>query len=241
MPKIDEQLRGLEEFFLDNVSHEIRTPLNALIGFNDLLNGVSGQHMNEEEKMVMREHINRNAIRLMRVVDDILDLSMMQKGTLSLNKTVVGLMEVCYKARESVKREVHHGVKLQHQFPVALKDAYLYTDGRRLEQILRNLMLNACQHTDEGTITLRVGTFESPKDRRKMLRVSVDDTGEGIPKDQCDLIFKPFHKVDLKTEGLGAGLAVCKGLAKLMNGDVYQDMEYQGGSSFVFEMPFEDI
>lgn len=241
MPKIVEKEKGLEEFFLDNVSHEIRTPLNALIGFNDLLNGVTGQHMGEEEKMMMKEHINRNAMRLMRAVDDILDLSMMQKGILTLHKTVVGLMEVCYKARESVKREVHQGVKLQHEYPVALKEAYIYTDGRRLEQILRNLMLNACQHTDDGTITLRVGTFEAPKNRRKMLRISVDDTGDGIPKDHSELLFKPFHKVDLKTEGLGAGLAVSKGLAKLMNGDVYQDTSYKGGASFVFEMPFEDI
>ena len=241
MSKIVEQERGLEEFFLDNVSHEIRNQLNALIGFNDLLNGVSGQHMDEEEKMVMKEHINRNATRLMRAVDDLLDLSMMQKGILTLHKTVVGLMEVCYKARESVKREVHQGVKLQHEYPLALKEAFLYTDGRRLEQILRNLMLNACQHTDEGTITLKVSTFEAPKDRKKMLRISVDDTGEGVPKDQCDLLFKPFRKVDQKTEGLGAGLSVCKGLAKLMNGDVYQDTSYKGGASFVFEMPFEDI
>lgn len=241
MPKIAEQQRGLEEFFLDNVSHEIRTPLNALIGFNDLLNGVTGQHMDEEEKMVMRDHINRNAIRLMRAVDDILDLSMMQKGVMSLHKTVVGLMEVCYKARESVKREVRQGVKLQHEYPITLKDAYLYTDGRRLEQILRNLLLNACQHTEDGTITLKVTTFEAEKDRRKMLRISVDDTGEGIPKDQSDFLFKPFHKVDRKTEGLGTGLAVCKGLAELMNGDIYQDTSYKGGASFVFEMPFEDI
>ena len=241
MSKTDEKERGLEEFFLDNVSHEIRTPLNALIGFNDLLNGVSGQHMGEEEKMMMKEHINRNAMRLLRAVDDILDLSMMQKGTLKLHKTIVGLMEVCYKARESVKREVHQGVKLQHEYPLALKEAFVYTDGRRLEQILRNLLVNACQHTDEGTITLKVSTFEAPNDRKKMLRISVEDTGEGIPKDQWDQLFKPFHKVDLKTEGLGAGLAVSKGLAKLMNGDVYQDTSYKGGASFVFEMPFEDI
>ena len=80
MSQINEQLKDLEEIFLDNVSHEIRTPLNAILGFNDLLNGVTGQHLDEEEKMVMKEHIHKNANRLVNVVNDILDLSKMQKG-----------------------------------------------------------------------------------------------------------------------------------------------------------------
>ena len=82
MSQINEQLKDLEEIFLDNVSHEIRTPLNAILGFNDLLNGVTGQHLDEEEKMVMKEHIHKNANRLVNVVNDILDLSKMQKGCL---------------------------------------------------------------------------------------------------------------------------------------------------------------
>ena len=89
MPKIIEQEKELEEFFLDNVREEISTPLNAVVGFNDLLNGVSGAHMAEDEKIVMREHIRRNANRLLTVVNDIIDLSKMQKGCLTLHKTVL--------------------------------------------------------------------------------------------------------------------------------------------------------
>ena len=101
--------KDLEEIFLDNVSHEIRTPLNAIIGLNDLLNGVAGQHMEEDEKLMMKDHIHKSADRLITVVNDILDLSKMEKGLLPLHKTVTSLMEICYKARESVKYEVQEG------------------------------------------------------------------------------------------------------------------------------------
>ena len=113
--------KDLEEIFLDNLSHEIRTPLNAIIGFNDLLNGVAGQHMSEDEKIVMKNHIHKNADRLLSVMDDILDLSRMEKGEMRLHKTIVSLMEICYKAREGVKYEVREGVKLMHEYPSMLK------------------------------------------------------------------------------------------------------------------------
>lgn len=233
--------KELEEIFIDNVSHEIRTPLNAIIGFNDLLNGVAGLHMEENEKLQMKEHIHRNADRLLTVVDDILDLSKMQKGCLPLHKTVVSLMEVCYKARESVKQSVFSGVKLGHEYPIALKDTFIYTDSKRLEQLLRNLLTNACQHTFTGSITLKVKTFEDAENHREMLQLRVDDTGEGISRDQFELLFRPFRKADNKSEGLGVGLTLCKEIARMLNGRVYIDREYEDGTSFVFEMPFEAI
>lgn len=233
--------KELEEIFLDNVSHEIRTPLNAIIGFNDLLNGVAGLHMEENEKLQMKEHIHRSADRLLTVVDDILDLSRMQKGCLPLHKTVVSLMEICCRARDAVRSEVQQGVKLTHEYPVALKDTFIYTDSKRLEQLLRNFLLNACQHTSVGTVTLKVKTFDDAESGREMLQLRVDDTGEGVPHDQFDLLFRPFRKADSKSEGLGIGLAVCKEIARMLDGRVYLDTEYENGSSFVFEMPFEAI
>lgn len=233
--------KELEEIFLDNVSYEIRTPLNAIIGFNDLLNGVAGLHMEENEKLQMKEHIHRSADRLLTVVDDILDLSRMQKGCLPLHKTVVSLMEICCRARDAVRSEVQQGVKLTHEYPVALKDTYIYTDSKRLEQLLRSFLLNACQHTSAGTVTLKVKTFEDADSGREMLQLRVDDTGEGVAHDQFDLLFRPFRKADSKSEGLGLGLAVCKEIARMLNGRVYLDTEYENGSSFVFEMPFEAI
>lgn len=241
MPQIVEQLKGLEEIFLDHVSDEICTPLNALVGFNDLLNGVSGAHMDEEEKMVMREHIHHNANRLVTMINDILDLSKMQKGTLTLHKTVVGLMEACYKARESVKHEVPSEVKLKHEYPMALKDTYLYTDGKRLEQLIRIFLENACQHTDSGEVVLKVKTYELLDDGQTFLQIRVDDTGEGIAEEHREQIFKPFWKADVKGAGMGIGLALSREIAKMLGGKVYLDHDYKGGASFVFEMPLEQV
>lgn len=233
--------KDLEEIFLDNVSHEIRTPLNAIIGFNDLLNGVAGQHMDEDEKLMMKDHIHKNADRLLAMVNDLLDLSMLEKGELKLHKTIVSLMEVCYRARESVKYEVHKGVKLLHEYPIALKDVCLYTDGKRLEQILHHFLRNACDHTIRGAIFLKAKTYFDLESKRNILQLRVDDTGEGIPAEQRELLFMPFRKIDNKAEGLGIGLALCQQIAKLLGGRVYLDDEYMGGSSFVLEMPLEEV
>lgn len=233
--------KELEDIFLDNISHELRTPLNALIGLNDLLNGVAGQHMEEEDRLIMKDHIHKNADRLMTVMDDILDLSRMQKGSLTIHKTVVSLMEICCKARDAVKGQVQPGVKLQHEYPVALKDTFIYTDGKRLEQLLRNFLLNACHHTELGSITLKVKAYRDEKRGRRMLQIRVDDTGEGIPHERRSLLFKPFRKFDGQMEGLGLGLAICRQIAKLLGGVVYLNTHYVGGSSFVFEMPIEEI
>ena len=233
--------RDIEDIFLDNVSHEIRTPLNAIIGLNDLLNGVAGQHMEEDEKLMLKDHIHKNADRLLTVMDDILDLSRMEKGTLPLHKTIVSLMEICFKARESVKYQVRSDVRLLHEYPVALKDTLIYTDARRLEQVLHNFLENACCHTYSGTITLRVKEFQDNVTNRPMLQIRVDDTGVGVPYDQRDLLFLPFRKVDGKSEGLGMGLAICRQIAKMLGGRVYMDQNYEGGSSFVLEMPFDKV
>lgn len=238
--EVTEDVR-LEEIFLNNLNHEIRTPLNAIIGFNDVLNGVAGHHMEEHEKHAIKEHIHKNADRLITLINDILDLSKMEKGSLTIHKTVVSLMEVCCKARDAAKPEVQKGVKLQHQYPKVLQDTMIYTDGKRLEQLLRNILLNACRHTSAGTITLKVGTFIDELDGQPMLRIQVDDTGVGIPHEHREQIFNPFHKVDAESKGLGMGLALCKQIAKMLDGHIYLDHEYTGGSSFVVELPFVEI
>ena len=232
--------KQLEDIFLDNMSHEIRTPLNALIGLNDLLNGVSGQHMDEKDRLVMKDHIHRNADRLMTLINDMVDLSKMQKGCLTLHKTVVSLMEVCCKARDSVRHEVQPGVKLLHEYPTSLKDTFIYTDGKRLEQLLRNFLSNACHHTMTGSVTLKVKAYKDETRGQRMLMIRVDDTGEGIPREYRGLLFRPFRKFDGKTEGLGMGLAICRQIAKLLGGRVYLDPHYVAGSSFVLEMPLDE-
>ena len=231
----------LEDIFINNLNHEIRTPLNAIIGFNDVLNGVCGHHMEEHEKQAIREHIHKNANRLITIINDILDLSKMEKGSLVMHKTVVSLMEVCCRARDSVKTEVQKGVKLQHEYPKSLKDTMIYTDAKRLEQLLRNVLSNACKHTIVGTITLRVSTFADELDGQPMLRIRVDDTGTGIPHEHRDHIFASFGKVNHESKGLGMGLAICKQIARLLDGHIYLDHDYEGGSSFVFDMPMEAI
>jgi hypothetical protein len=122
-----------------------------------------------------------------------------------------------------------------------LKDTLIYTDARRLEQVLHHFLQNACRHTYSGTITIRVKEYWDKETKRPMLQIRVDDTGVGVPHDQRDLLFLPFRKTEGKSEGLGMGLALCKQIAKLLGGKVYMDLCYEGGSSFVLEMPLEKV
>ena len=109
-----------------------------------------------------------------------------------------------------------------------------------MEQLLRNILSNACKHTKRGTITLGVDTFEGEQ-HQPMLSFTITDTGVGIPHDKREELFTPFRKFHGATQGLGMGLAICKQIARMLGGHVYLDHEYTGGSRFVFEMPFEEM
>lgn len=225
-----EKADRLKSAFLQNMSHEIRTPLNAIVGFNDLLND-STMKFETEERQELLSHLHTNTDLLLTLVNDVLDLSKLESGNYNITLTPVKVNEVCQATLAGVSHRVYEGVQLLLQQPDT--GITITTDGQRLQQILTNLLVNACKYTTKGSITL---AYEV--DNGKVI-FSVTDTGCGIAKDKSEVIFQRFEKLDSFKTGFGLGLSICRSLTQVLGGEIYLDTEYTGGARFIVAFPLE--
>lgn len=223
-----EKADKLKSAFLQNLSHEIRTPLNAIVGFNDLLNDKEAEFSSEERQELLT-HIHTNTDLLLTLVNDILDLSKLESGNYNVSLNKVVLTELCQSTLAGVAHRVAEGVNLKLLSPA--EEIIITTDAQRLQQILTNLLVNACKYTKQGSITL---AYAPENDK---IIFSVTDTGCGISKDKSELIFQRFEKLDSINPGFGLGLSICRSLTALLGGRIYLDSDYSKGAKFVVELP----
>ena len=223
-----EKADKLKSAFLQNLSHEIRTPLNAIIGFNDLLND-AGAEFSEEERSELLGHLHTNTNLLLTLVNDVLDLSKLESGNYSISLSNVVLPELCQSTLAGVAHRVAEGVRLELKQPDT--EIILNTDAQRLQQILTNLLVNACKYTSQGSIVLAYEIADTS------IIFSVTDTGCGIDKEKGELIFQRFEKLNSMNPGFGLGLSICRSLTTLLGGKIYLDTQYTGGARFVVELP----
>ncbi len=223
-----EKADRLKSAFLQNLSHEIRTPLNAIVGFNDLLNG-GAVEFSPEERQEFLNHLHTNTDLLLTLVNDVLDLSKLESGNYNISLTNVSLPELCQSTLAGIAHRVAEGVKLELKQPET--ETIITTDAQRLQQILTNLLVNACKYTPEGSITLE---YEIENDK---IIFSVTDTGCGINEEKAEQIFQRFEKLDSFKPGFGLGLSICRSLTQLLGGKIYLDTKYAGGARFVVEFP----
>lgn len=223
-----EKADKLKSAFLQNMSHEIRTPLNAIVGFNDLLND-EAMELSREERQELLSHLHTNTDLLLTLVNDVLDLSKLESGNYNLFIDEVTLSTLCQAVLAGVAHHVQEGVQLTLQKPSA--EVVITTDGQRLQQILTNLLANACKYTCQGYITL---SYEQRNDK---IIFSVADTGCGIEKEKAEIIFQRFEKLNSFNTGFGLGLSICRSLTQALGGKIYLDTEYTGGARFIVEFP----
>ena len=224
-----EQSDRLKSAFLANMSHEIRTPLNAIVGFSQLLPAAE----TVEEKKLYSDIINQNSDILLQLINDILDISKIEAGTLEYVKRPMNLGEACRTIYTIHKERVKEGVTLI--FDNGEEDLLIEGDPNRIMQVITNFITNAGKFTYTGEI--RFG-FERMEQK---IRVYVKDTGIGIEPEKVDHIFDRFVKLNSFAQGTGLGLSICRMIIEKIGGEIGVTSELGKGSTFYFTIPCEEV
>ena len=211
------------------MSHEIRTPLNAIVGFSDLLSDTNG--FTEEEVKLFIETINKNCGLLLALINDILDLSRIESGTMDFQFAGHNLPLLMKNVYDSQRLNMPPGVQLVLKLPENSKK-YLVTDNVRLQQVVNNLINNAVKFTTQGSIT-----FGYTEEEPGYTSLFVEDTGKGISEDGLRHIFERFYKVDSFTQGAGLGLSICQTIVGRLNGMITVASEEGHGTRFTVRLP----
>lgn len=223
-----ENLDRLKSAFLANMSHEIRTPLNSIVGFASLI----AESDDKEERAEYIEIMHENTELLLQLISDILDLSKIEAGTLDFNMSELNVKGFC----EDIIRS--YEIKEDKKVPVVLApnlpDYRIYTDRKRLMQVITNFINNAIKFTTIGQITLEYHLQENGE-----LKFSVTDTGMGIAADKVGQVFDRFVKLNTFSKGTGLGLSICRSIIEHLNGTIGAESELGVGSQFWFTHPLE--
>ena len=224
-----EESNRLKSAFLANMSHEIRTPLNSIVGFSDVL-AVGGS--TEEEQQSYYQIIKTNSDLLLRLINDILDLSRLEANRVTLTWEECDVVQLCSQVVASVSFS-RQSSENQFLFTTSFESFRMVTDVQRMQQVMINLLSNANKFTKCGKITLDFSVNEE----MQMAVFSVTDTGCGIPKEKQGLVFERFEKLNEYAQGTGLGLSICKLIVHKWKGSIWIDPDYTGGARFVFSHP----
>lgn len=215
--------------FLANMSHEIRTPLNAITGFAEVM----GSANTEEEKTQYQEIIKMNADLLMQLVNDILDMSKIEAGTLEFVYSTVDINLLLSDLQRLFQMRINDaGGKVQIIAEPSLSSCLIQTDRNRVAQVISNFVGNAIKFTREGNI--RIG-YEA-KDTE--LYFYVKDTGTGIPAEKLSNVFGRFVKLNKDQKGAGLGLSISQTIVGKLSGQIGADSIEEEGSTFWFTLPY---
>ncbi len=226
----------LKMAFLTNLSHEIRTPMNAVLGFSDLLRDAN---LSEKERLEYIEIIGKSGNNLVLIIDDLIEMSKIDSDQIEPNYTPVDLQNSLKDIYESLIITIPKNklIDFQLELPEIPIEKKVLLDITKLNQIITNLLTNAIKFTDHGFIKIGY-TIKASKNT---LVFTVEDSGQGVHKDNLSSIFNRFSKIDKKSSefksGLGLGLAISKAYVEMMGGELSLQSELNKGSTFTFTLP----
>lgn len=227
-----EEANRMKSAFLANMSHEIRTPLNAIVGFSDIIASGACPEEEMDEYMTIIKHNNS---LLLKLVNDLLDLSKIEGGKHDFNLEDINLRPFMLHIEEIFSVKLNENLTLN--FDRKSPEYVFYSDPNLLMQIITNLVSNAIKFTTEGSITFG---YQINTDK-EVIHFYVTDTGCGIPKDELEKIFNRFYKVNSFTQGTGLGLSICRSLVDMLGGRIEVESIEDSGSTFWFELPYSGI
>lgn len=232
-----ERASMMKSAYLANMSHEIRTPMNGILGFAQLL---KQNNFSEEKKKEFIDIINDNGKLLLSLIDDIIDLAKIEAGQLRVVKTWFNINElltrlnITYQLNKTTRRK--ENINLFLKLPPGKDNLMIFSDEKRLEQVLSNLLDNALKFTEEGYIEFG---FNCSEDN---IIFHVKDSGIGMSPGQAREIFERFNQGDIspsKYGGAGLGLSICKAIVGLLHGKIWVESELTSGSVFYISLPIE--
>jgi len=225
-----EKASRMKSLFLANMSHEIRTPLNAIEGFARIM----AETDSADDRMNYMEIIESNNSRLLALINEILDLSRVEAGELSIKKSMTDLNEMCRGLKLIFKFRCPDTLQLNWSKPNM--NVNLNTDVNRLTQVFSNLISNALKHTSQGSISYGYRLINDGQE----VEFFVTDTGSGIAEEDQRHIFETYVSRDAESQnGYGLGLALCKIIVEKMGGHISVNSKLGQGSTFRFVLPFE--
>jgi signal transduction histidine kinase/CheY-like chemotaxis protein len=226
----------LKSAFLANMSHEIRTPMNSIIGFSQLLGNVKEARQRKQYTDI----IQKSSENLLRLINDIIDLSRIEAGDLEIRYSDISLRDLFTELKNvfAVELTTRGNSEIELDFSLPDHDLLIRSDSFRLKQVLTNLLDNALKFTRQGRI---IYTCERKKND---LLFSVSDTGIGIPPENQSKIFDQFIQFnvqDMNNEGSGIGLSIVKRIVELLKGRVWFESIVDQGTTFYFSIPYEAV
>jgi len=231
-----EESDKLKSSFLANMSHEIRTPMNAILGFANLL---KNKNFSDERKTTFVEIINSKSKQLLQIITDIIDISKIEAGQISIfNKSfpINTLIRELFLSFDNIRKEDNKPIEIKYRVGLPDGDDCIFSDKIRIEQILSNFLSNALKFTENGIVELGYTIKNSS------IIFFVKDTGIGMTPEEQKIVFDRFRQADeshsRSYSGTGLGLAISKGLAERMKGQIYVESEFSIGSVFYLELPY---
>lgn len=224
--------------FLANMSHELRTPLNSLLILSKLLSDNRDGNLTDKQ-VEYSKTVYSSGSDLLILINDILDLAKIESGKVEINPSQISINDIAEIIEKSFRPIAN---EKQLSFDIVVKEGIqnsVYTDGKRLQQVLKNLLSNAFKFTHHGGVTLEINsTIDS--NNIPLFVFSIIDSGIGVPKDKQDLIFEAFQQADGTTSrkygGTGLGLSICREIATMLGGQIVVESEEGIGSKFIFNV-----
>ena len=226
-----EKAFDMKNEFITNITNELRAPLNPIQGFSDIL-GTMEYDLQADERQQLSSLIKNSSKSITKLIDELAELSLYEsKKSLPVNYTL-SPNHICRHMVDSMRARSQQGVRMFFESDLA-DDFVVETNQEALETLLRHLLENAVQYTEKGVVTVACTEYGG------MVRISVTDTGKGIPPERREHIFDTFREMGDNVKLVGLGLSVCKVIVKLLGGDIWYDPDYHEGTRFIFEIPIK--